>query len=92
MSGSVEVGKSASQSDRSVSLCAGGLLLWITKGLGLKRTSEAKHDDEKVSILILSFIMFSDRVIVVSIVHRPGTRGVTVYTFVLLLIYKFNRR
>ena len=35
--------------------------------------------------------MFSDRVIVVSIVHRPGTRGVTIYTFVLLLIYKFKR-
>ncbi len=52
------------------------------------RGREAKHN-EKVSILILSFIMFSDRVIVVSIVHRPG---VTIYTFVLLLIYKFNRR
>ena len=47
---------------------------------------EAKHD-EKVSILILSYIMFSDRIIVVRIVHRPGTRGVTVYTFVLLLTF-----
>ena len=54
--------------------------------------AKLKHNDEKVSILILSYIMFSDRVIVVSIVHRPGTCGVTIYTFVLLLIYKFNRR